>query len=284
MIVLKINEWYGRFGNNILQLVRIIHCAIKTEALILYPDHPFIKNKILDFRKNLNDENIDEIYTHNFFENNKYFLSEFSIFEYKYILDTYVYDLIILVELSNNFLFDNDTLYISIRSGDIFNPHFFKNGGHPGYIQPSLSFYKNIIEKNNYKNIYLIAEDRSNPVINKLLELYPNIIPIIENSQSNYIIIRDFTILIHAKNLVLPNGSWGAILGAMNKNLVNLYISNFNYNKNELNISTGIRHLSLGYIQENTNIQIYNMMDYYINIYIFLKTDFRKALDYMITS
>jgi len=138
------------------------------------------------------------------------------------------------------------------------------------------------IQQNNYKNIYLIAEDRSNPVINKLFELYPKIIPIIENSQSNHIIIRDFTILINAKNLVLPNGSWGAILGAMNKNLVNLYIYNFYYNKNELNISTGIRNLSLGYIQENTNIYIYNMKKYYDNVYILFKTDFSKALYYMI--
>jgi hypothetical protein len=41
---------------------------------------------------------------------------------------------------------------------------------------PPLSYYVEIINNNNFKNIYLIAEDTLNPCINSLLNMYPNII------------------------------------------------------------------------------------------------------------
>ena len=55
---------------------------------------------------------------------------------------------------------NHNDLYIYIRSGDIFiKPHH-------KYKQPPLCFYKKVLDNYTFKNIYLIAENKSNPVIN----------------------------------------------------------------------------------------------------------------------
>lgn len=91
------------------------------------------------------------------------------------------------------------------------------NGGHCAYIQPQLSFYKSIIDNNKFNRIFLVAEDKRNPVINILLDTYKNIIPIINDDDQNinmnkpaYInqsTIYDLSILLKAYNIVLPNGT-----------------------------------------------------------------------------
>ena len=62
-------------------------------------------------------------------------------------------------------------LYIHIRSGDIFiNPKVIWF-----YAQPPLCFYKKIIKKHKFNNIYIISEDKSNIVIDELLDQYKKI-------------------------------------------------------------------------------------------------------------
>ena len=76
---------------------------------------------------------------------------------------------------------DINDLYIHIRSGDIFlnrNPEYASD-----YAQPPLCFYERIIKENNFNKIYIISQDRGNPVIDKLInenvrELYEDVVPI----------------------------------------------------------------------------------------------------------
>ena len=63
-----------------------------------------------------------------------------------------------------------NNIYIYIRSGDIFKKF------HKGYFQPPLCFYKKILNYFKFKKIFIIAEDSNNPVINKLLVQFPNVI------------------------------------------------------------------------------------------------------------
>lgn len=58
-------------------------------------------------------------------------------------------------------------LYIHVRSGDI-----FKVNPCPLYGQPPMCFYDSIIEKWNFKDIYVLSEDTKNPVINQLIKKY----------------------------------------------------------------------------------------------------------------
>ena len=69
-----------------------------------------------------------------------------------------------------NFDTDYEDLYIHIRSKDI-----FRNCINPRYTQPPLCFYKKILNKYKFKNVYIISNGKENPCINKLTELYPNI-------------------------------------------------------------------------------------------------------------
>ena len=61
-------------------------------------------------------------------------------------------------------------LHIYIRSGDIFiKPHH-------RYSQAPLCFYENILNNYEFKKVFIIAENKNNPIIDKLLIQYPNII------------------------------------------------------------------------------------------------------------
>ena len=86
---------------------------------------------------------------------------------------------------------DKNDLYIHIRSGSIFSWDF-----NPFYSQPPLCFYQKIINDFKFKKIYIIAEENNNPVINKIIEEYPNII-YEKNSLEN-----DISSLTFAYNLV----------------------------------------------------------------------------------
>ena len=104
-------------------------------------------------------------------------------------------------------------LYINIRSGDVFIKTINKI-----YSQPPLCFYQKIIDENNYKNIFILSNGHENPVVDKLLELYPKI-KYIHGS-----IIYDISVIVNAYNFVMPISSFPMMLIHLNINLRNLYI------------------------------------------------------------
>ena len=149
-------------------------------------------------------------------------------------------------------------LFIYIRSGDIFiNPN-------PHYKQPPLCFYKKVLDNSKFNKIYLIAENKNNPVINELLKDYPNII-------YNYNPIKiDISYLINAYNMV--GGSISTFLERiieLNNNLLFLWTFRFNiipfnifynYKVNNNKIKIFLLYESNDYIQKmtfwnNTQIQ-----------------------------
>ena len=64
---------------------------------------------------------------------------------------------------------DINDVVIHIRGGDIFTTCI-----HPLYIPLPLSYYIKQINKHKYRKIIIVSEDKLNPVVNKLLELYDN--------------------------------------------------------------------------------------------------------------
>ena len=99
-------------------------------------------------------------------------------------------------------------LYIHIRSGIIFTtqPHIF-------YAQPPLCFYKNIINNFKFEKIYLIANDKNNPVIQKLFNYYPYIIYTTNSLK------EDISYLINAYNIVASISSFLMSIIQLNYNL-----------------------------------------------------------------
>jgi hypothetical protein len=107
---------------------------------------------------------------------------------------------------------DAEDLVIHIRSGDIFD-----KDPHPGYIMPPLSYYLDIIRINTFKNIYLLAEDRKNPCINALLELYPTIQFELQPLE------KDVRLILGAVNIVASYGTMIDSLLLFSNNIKRVY-------------------------------------------------------------
>ena len=156
----------------------------------------------------------------NFFENKikiDIFLHFSNIFFFKYTKKPNLVQLkMIREEVLNNipkYIANPKDLYINIRSGEIFTSVINKF-----YSQPPLCFYKKIINESNYRNYYILANGHENPVIDKLLSLYPYI-KYIHGS-----IEDDISIIINAYNFVLSISTFPLTLIYLNNNLLNLYI------------------------------------------------------------
>ena len=112
-------------------------------------------------------------------------------------------------------------LFIHIRSGDIFT-----SKPHRAYVQPPLCFYDDILTNFKFRNIYLISEDSRNPLIQKLLKLFPMI------SFSQKSIKEDISLLINAYNIVNSISSFVNSIIQLNYNLQYLWEYNI-YHMNE---------------------------------------------------
>ena len=111
----------------------------------------------------------------------------------------------------NKLNINKEDLYIHVRSGNIFiYPHW-------PYAQPPLCFYRNILNNNKFKRIHLIAQDKNNPIIEKLLNEYPNII------YKPYCIKEDISYLVNAYNIVASISSFLNSIIQLNYNLKILF-------------------------------------------------------------
>ena len=107
---------------------------------------------------------------------------------------------------------DQNDLYIHIRAGNIFS-----NDINRFYSQPPLCFYQNILYNYKFRNIYIITLKNNNPVINKLLSEFQNIV-LTTNSLD-----VDISILLNAYNLVGSASSFLYTSIILNDNLKNFF-------------------------------------------------------------
>lgn len=203
-----INYWTGRFGNNILQIIRCIHyCFTYKHNIIYIPEHINLNNTtiLIEEIKGNNEEMIKDTFF-NFKDNLEPKLM-------KYYYQKYIKDII-------KFNFDNieinkNDLFIHIRSGDIFekNPHSY-------YVQPPLIYYKNIIQ--NYQKTNIIYEDDKNPCVNELKKINNVNMLNIDIEQT----LREF---LKATHLAIGFGTFGLLLYIMNTNLKKIYMPRYVY-------------------------------------------------------
>lgn len=213
--MLMINSWKGRTGNNILQILRAIHYAKKyNHSSIYFKSHPLLNSQMITLE---NVENNKSIINDTFFYLKKYNITDPEPYVMKEYFQIYVKP---IFKIQNNDIVDDDVdkiIHIHFRGGDIFstNPHNM-------YVQPPLSYYKNIID--HYSTIKLVCEDKKNPCINELLKL-KNI------EYTSNTLEKDLCILSNVSNLVIGFGTFGFLLYLMNNKLKNLYIPDFFVNE-----------------------------------------------------
>ena len=215
--MLIINKWVGRTGNIILQIIRAIHYAIinNHNSIILEP-HRMLTSKCIKLENIENNNNKLQI-KDNFFSLKKYDIIDPEPYIMKEYFQKYIKPIFKIQTETDNIETDNDLdynkIYIHFRGGDI-----FANNPHKAYVQPPLSYYKNIIK--DYNKTILVCEDKKNPCINELLKE--------ENIEyTSNTLEKDLSILSNVSNLVIGFGTFGFLLYLMNPCLKNLYIPKF---------------------------------------------------------
>lgn len=257
------------FGNLLITISRVIfYCQILGCKKIIIENNKntwFIKNKIIDKQHKLiifadklkNVKNIGIIIdkTSNFFHYSKYIFQKSKIG----LLKNEILKNLPKVETNK------DELYIYIRSGDIFINHL-----HPEYVQPPFCYYKKILDSYVFKKIYLIAQNKNNPVINNLLKNFPYII---YKEQQLEI---DISKLVHAYNLA--GGGSGTFFNSileLNINLKILFL--FKLKEKPLNISKKKNLIKFLYISRIKIITMFATNEYNKIMFPWKNTNYQRS-------
>lgn len=221
---LEIRYWKGRLGNNISQIKNLLKYGIFYNMNIIMPKHNFFKSKnIIINNKNKNKKDLTYIDSgnkkKNQFFNDKYiktelkpnFIDNVDIKTVnKFLNDNFI--------IKSNLKYDDKTLIIYIRSGDLF-PLDRNKKVHPKYRCPPLYYYDTIIKqnKNKYNKYILVAEDDRNIVIKKLLRKYK----FIEWKQRS--LEEDLEIILGASHIVSCVGTFISSLSWVSLNMKKIY-------------------------------------------------------------
>ena len=210
---IQINTWYGRLGNNMLQLCCALFIARETKSTLKYPSHSFIKDKIFDFREP------QQLNCNKRIQNKFFGQDQLSELKSKYTQNTqceisrqFIYPLLKLVPESNwspispkeDF---STTLVIHIRSGDA-----MKKGVNKNYVQPPLASYKKAILYSDlhgvkFSHVLIVTEkDNLNPCTSALKKFCDSI------GQSCYIqrgsLSQDVSTICRARYFVTSQSSF----------------------------------------------------------------------------
>ena len=205
--MLIVNDWYGRLGNNIIQISNVIDIALYYQDEISFNvNHTFFDLKIIEnyFKKNNGIQKIivkDDEY--NFYYQYKCFPKEIFNKTNKEKINLMKKAFLIknIDKLNENFL------VIHIRSGDIFKyPH-------SKYVPPPISYYIEEISRKKYKKIIIVCEDRINPVVNELLRLYDNAVHSINTLN------EDIRLILGATNIISSVGTFVSSLLMLSDNI-----------------------------------------------------------------
>ena len=235
-----------RFGNSMIILNNLLYyCEILNITNIYlnsektWPiSHSVISDKI----------NITLIHKENIDFNNK----NICIFDKNYIYFQRVFKPEIRIDLLRKEIkkylphikINPEDLFIHIRSGDIFKYKFSRDSN---YAQPPLCFYQSILNKFQFRKVFILAVDRENPVINLLIQQFPSIL------FTNNRLDQDISILSNAYNIVGSISSFFTTLIIINDNLKAIWEYN-HYLLNEKYL-----HLHHDIYKNRINYTIYRM-------------------------
>lgn len=244
-IVNTISNWYGRLGNNIQQTCNgIIYSSVNDDGFFS-PPHELIEQIVVNCdRKTMLRPN--RFFHYN--TNNK----DFDIdIKYLYqnigkVAKTYV---VPAFKFETNKSYDDDTLVIHIRSGDIFEHEH--NPPHD-YVPNPLDYYLTLIEEYN-KVIVVTEPDNYNPIVDELRKHDKVVI-------QSTTVEEDFATLMGAKNLASSGTGTFAVAAALcSSNIKKFYCTNLYLDE----------HLNPEMLMSNDEVEVH-MME--LEDYIKLKT------------
>lgn len=207
-----VSHWYGRLGNNIQQICNGILYSLITDEGFFTPHHDLIDQIAINqdqktiVRPNrffhYNTENKD------FNINLEYLYNNIGIIAKQYVVPAFKFS------IDNSF--DDATLVIHIRSGDIFAHEH--NPPHD-YVPNPLCYYLSLVEE--YDKVVVVTEpDNYNPIV----DILGKIEKVEIQSKS---VEEDFSTLMRAKNLASSGTGTFAIAAALcSSNIQNFYCTN----------------------------------------------------------
>ena len=207
-----ITHWYGRLGNNIQQICNAILFSKLNDEGFFSPEHDLIEQVVFNCSKS------DKVRANRFFHydtKNKDFDIDIS-YIFNHIREVAVEYIKPNLKIKSHNNFDDDTLVIHIRSGDIFEHEH--NPPHD-YIPNPLYYYLSLIEE--YNKIIVVTEpDSYNPIVNELKKIKKVRI----QSKS---VEEDFSTLMSAKNIASSGtGTFSVAAALCSTSVKNFYCSN----------------------------------------------------------
>lgn len=228
--MIVISKWYGRLGNNIIQVLNAILLAYELQDNITMPVHQYFNSTEI----NLFLEPQTQMYKGIFYFAHKIRCCNNTIFKFNTNTDNFIKAVNKLKEFFipyiNNLKNDKNLTNVNtknnskpdikniihIRSGDIFDKKH-----HPKYIQPPISFYNNlntnILEHNAFKSYEIISQNISNPILPLLKDKYK-----LKYEESN--LETDINKIINARAIIGSVGTFIPTLALFNDTLKDLYI------------------------------------------------------------
>lgn len=187
-------EKVGRLGNNILQLSNTIYLSEVMNISTIYIAKGFcmIKKPFIT-SKGIKVIPVKKIPKGTLVMHREVFGLKLD----RYIPERRMYEFSdkILKNIPHVHLSNND-LIIHIRGSDIFNKI-----PNPYYGQPPLCFYESIINRWKFRKIYILSQDKKNPVI----------MPLIKKYHANFVktnLKKTIGYILNSKNLVLSFGTF----------------------------------------------------------------------------
>jgi hypothetical protein len=224
-----IEKWFGRLGNNIIQIINSITFAklMQLDYVYLRKSHSYLSSRVINvsgtpiaFTSKTSECKHKHTYYHT--DDIPELQNSLSHRNTSYeIFHTYIKPIYIHSKIHCQAQPDSEsTLYIHIRSGDIFS----EAKPHKLYVQPPLSYYDHIITMQKPIHIILVSEDRLNPCINALLTKYAGMINHVCNPGDPK---DDIAVLCQAKNIVFGLGTFSYLIMCISGNLAKVWFPKY---------------------------------------------------------
>lgn len=258
MNTIILSQWYGRIGNNIIQILNCIIYGIENNYnRVIFPQHYIFNtteiifdNKIYEIKKNLETMSIDEKTT---IEQNFYTMAINNRLNYDNHNIKEIFQKFIQPVITNYINYNYNTNYdltLYFRGGDIYNKPYNNE-----YVQPPLNLYLDIINKENISNINLITEELNNPVA-----LYINYLLVNKWKKNNIFI--DISILINSKKIILGYSVFCIFILLLNNNIKYIYVADYIYDTFKENWKIDLKKI----LNKNQELIIIKLNPDYIKI------------------
>ena len=227
-MTVKIDRWYGRLGNNLIQIANACAMAEKYRTDVKYPNHYIIKDVPIFFGNSEVDLEGE------FFSLKSHKFPRINNTDNEYVVSNRYR---ILKELGREILpYENKQmdydLLIHFRGGDVFYGSATKSN--IGYVQSPFSYYQFIMNEEAPKRVLMVCEDGMNPMIQKFINMYGGDESVSIDLSIGDSINNDINKIMNCKVLVCSGtGSFVPSLSSCSNKVEKLYYPLYNSTKGE---------------------------------------------------